>query len=129
MGFNKLAWFLIAGLAPAQAQPVTAADPPRGTAAAQLQEDPYTRYELLEPGSGKFRILYEVTAHDAGATSYFNPIRKGSVASNEHVTDLATGKPLAFRLIDGATAKAAGLKDADPSGEYLQVMLARPVPP
>ena len=27
----------------------------------QTQADDYTRYELLLPGSGKFRILYEVT--------------------------------------------------------------------
>ena len=28
----------------------------------QTQEDDYTRYELLAPGTGQFRILYEVTA-------------------------------------------------------------------
>src|SRR5712671_4984 len=66
------------------------------TPPAQSESDAYTRYELLAPGSAKFRIVYEVTATSAGATFYFNPIRKGSVASNESVFDRATGKPLQF---------------------------------
>lgn len=116
-------------MVPARGQPYGAnVEPPAGTAASQLGEDPYTRYELLEPGSGKFRILYEVTAHEPGATAYFNPIRKGSIASDERVTDRATGKPLPFRVVNGTIARAAGVKDVDIAGEYLQVMLARPVP-
>ena len=64
---------------------------------AQAQRVPqeangYTRYELLAPGSGKFRIIYDITAVRPGATAFFNPIRKGSIASDESVvTDLATG--------------------------------------
>jgi len=89
----------LAALAPAHAQAVaTAGQPPEGTAAAQLEEDPYTRYELLAPQSGKFRIVYEVSAIEPGATSYFNPIRKGSRASDERVTDLATGKSLSAEI-------------------------------
>ena len=65
--------------------------------APQTESDAYTRYELLAPGSAKFRIIYEVTANTAGATYYFNPIRKGSVATDESVFDRATGKPLAVR--------------------------------
>ena len=57
------------------------------------------RYELLAPGSAKFRIVYEVTASTPGATYYFNPIRKGSVATDEHVTDRATGKALQFDVV------------------------------
>ena len=68
-----------------------AADPPR-----QTQSDDYTRYELLEPGSGKFRILYEVTVTTPGATQFFNAIRQGSVASDESVFDMMTGAPLTF---------------------------------
>ncbi|MBC7674121.1 MAG: hypothetical protein H7247_17020, partial [Polaromonas sp.] len=30
--------------------------------ARQTESDAYTRYELLAPGSAKFRIIYEVTA-------------------------------------------------------------------
>ena len=52
----------------------------------QTQADDYTRYELLAPGSGKFRILYEVTATTSGTTQFFNVIRKGSVVSDERVT-------------------------------------------
>jgi len=125
----SLAAILLLLAAPANAQVRSTIEPPRDTAAGQLEEDPYTRYELLEPASGKFRILYNVTAHDAGATSYFNPIRNGSIASDERVTDLATGKPLKFRIVSGKIARSAGLEDADENGEYLQVSLARPVPP
>jgi hypothetical protein len=128
MKWTVAATFLLA-LSAAQAQGQSNVAAARDTAASQLEEDPYTRYELLEPGSGKFRILYDVTAHEPGATSYFNPIRKGSTASDEHVTDLATGKPLQFRVVSGTQARAAGLKDADLEGKYLQVTLARPVPP
>ena len=53
----------------------------------------YTRYELLAPGSAKFRIVYDITAIRTGATAFFNPIRKGSVASDEKVTD-HQAKPL-----------------------------------
>ena len=54
----------------------------------QTQADDYTRYELLAPGTAKFRILYEVTATTAGATHFFNAIRRGSVASDERVLRL-----------------------------------------
>src|SRR5215471_10522338 len=68
----------------------------------------YTRYELLAPGSGKFKIIYDITAIRPGATAFFNPIRKGSVASDESVVDLATGKPLRFAQVSGEAAKASG---------------------
>ena len=111
------------------AQPHTAPSrPAANSAAAQLESDGYTRYELLAPGSGKFRILYEVSATTPGATSYFNPIRKGSRASDERVTDLATGKPLRFAVVSGEEARRSGLPDADQEGEYVRVALARPVP-
>ena len=125
----RLVWAFLFALSPIHAQAKPALAPPQDTAAEQLEEDPYTRYELLDPHSGKFRILYQVTAHEPGATSYFNPIRKGSIASDERMTDLATGRPLKFRVISGKMALAEGLKDADPEGDYLQVTLARPVPP
>jgi hypothetical protein len=89
----------------------------------------YTRYELLAPGSGKFRIIYEITAVRPGATAFFNPIRKGSVASDESVVDLATGKTLKFAQVSGAAAKTSGLPDADPASDYIRVELAHPVPP
>ncbi|MBA2302105.1 MAG: hypothetical protein H0W08_05675, partial [Acidobacteria bacterium] len=92
-------------------------------------EDEYTRYELLAPESSAFRIIYDVTAVTAGARFYFNPIRKGSSASDESVIDLASGEPLKFEQISGAAARRAGLQGADLEGEYIKVTLARPVPP
>ena len=65
----------------------------------QTETDEYTRYELLAPDSASFRIRYEVTATTAGAKFYFNPIRKGSVASEEAVYDAMTGKPLQFEVV------------------------------
>jgi hypothetical protein len=97
--------------------------------APQTESDAYTRYELLAPGSAKFRIIYEVTANTAGATYYFNPIRKGSVASDESVFDRATGKPLAFDVVGSAIARAGGVRNSDTTQTYIRVKLARPVPP
>ena len=96
--------------------------PPR-----QTQADDYTRYELLAPGSGKFRILYEVTATTPASTQFFNPIRKGSVASDERVIDMMTGKPLVFDVVGGTVAREGGVRNADSTGQYIRVRLARPV--
>jgi len=96
--------------------------------AQQTSSDEYTRYELLDPGSGKFRILYQVTATTPGARVFFNPIRKGSVASDEQVVDQATGAPLRFTEVDGATARREGFSDAALDTRYIRVELARPVP-
>ena len=94
----------------------------------QTQADDYTRYELLAPGSARFRILYEVTATAAGATQFFNPIRKGSVASDEHVYDRYTGAPLAFDVVNGDVARSGGVRNADTASQYIRVRLARAVP-
>jgi len=107
---------------------VVAAAGASAQAAPQTESDAYTRYELLAPGSAKFRIVYEVTATTAGATYYFNPIRKGSVASNESVSDRATGKPLEFDVVGSAVAQAGGVRNRDTSQTYIRVKLARPVP-
>lgn len=108
------------GVHTAAAQP---AAPPR-----QTEADAYTRYELLAPGSGKFRIIYDVTATSAGATYYFNPIRAGSIATDEHVSDRATGKPLVFDVVGAAIARTGGVRSADSTQQYIRVALARPVP-
>ncbi len=98
-------------------------------ALAQSESDAYTRYELLAPGSAKFRIVYEVTATTPGATYYFNPIRKGSIATDEHVFDRATGKPLEFDVVGQAVARAGGVRGGDSTQTYIRVKLARPVAP
>lgn len=111
---------------------VAAAGAARGQVPSPIVEshegDDYTRYELLAPGSGRFRIVYEVTATSAGARSYFNVIRKGSEASDEAVFDQATGRPLSFKVVNGAAARDAGLERADPAASYIQVALPRAVP-
>lgn len=94
----------------------------------QTDADEYTRYELLAPETAQFRILYEVTATTAGATAYFNPIRKGSEASREAVYDRLTGQPLGFEVVTGVQARAEGLPGADPDTSYIKARLARPVP-
>lgn len=102
--------------------------PPAAT--AQTEADAYTRYELLAPESGKFRITYEVTATTAGAKAFYNPIRKGSAASDEAVFDAMTGQRLHFEVVTGVEARKDPLMpDADPDTPYIKVTLARPVPP
>ena len=93
----------------------------------QKEADAYTRYELLAPGSGKFRILYDITATTPGARVYDNPIRRGSEASDETVTDAATGRALAHETVSAAAARAEGV-EGDAADQYLRVHLARPVP-
>ena len=98
-------------------------------ATRQTETDEYTKYELLAPDSGSFRIHYEVTATTAGARYYYNPIRKGSVATDEAVYDAMTGETLQFEIVSGTEAqKDALLADADATGSYIKVHLARPVP-
>ena len=95
----------------------------------QTETDEYTRYELLSPESASFAIRYEVTATTAGAKYYFNPIRKGSVATDESVMDVMTGRPLRFEVIKGEEAgKDPLMKDEDTSVDYIKVYLQRPVP-
>src|SRR5438105_9030502 len=88
--------------------------------ASQTESDAYTRYELLAPGSAKFKIIYEVTASTPGWTYYFNPIRKGSVATDESVFDRATGKPLDFEVVGFPVAHAAGIRGNDTTQTYIR---------
>jgi len=97
--------------------------------ARQTSQDEYTRYELLAPDTASFKIDYEVTATTPGATAFWNPIRKGSTASDEAVFDLMTGAPLKFEQVSGAQARAHGLDGAELDTDYIEVHLARPVPP
>jgi hypothetical protein len=104
------------------------ARPPGPRANVPVESDEYTRYELLAPGSSRFHILYEVTASSPGAKEFFNPIRKGSEASDERVFDRATGRPLPFKVVSGDEARREGMADAEPDVFYLRIDLARPVP-
>jgi len=96
---------------------------------AQTEADEYTRYELLPPETASFKIYYEVTATTAGAKYFYNPIRKGSTASEESVYDAMLGKPLHFEVVSGTEARKDPLMtDADTATDYIKVTLARPVP-
>ncbi|MDP2391245.1 MAG: hypothetical protein Q8N52_13020, partial [Acidobacteriota bacterium] len=91
---------LLAAIFILAAAPLASAQAPQ----RQTQEDDYTRYELLGPDTAQFRILYEVTATRAGAPFFFNAIRRGSVATDERVTDMATGLPLKWEIVTGQQA-------------------------
>src|SRR5215475_15378052 len=110
-----------------------------GAVAGQfISADTYTRYELLAPETHQFKIYYEVTETRPGARYHFNAIREGSEATDESVIDLATGKPLKFEIVTGAKAtESSGDKSNppnpqaerfNPTGHYIQVHLAHPVP-
>jgi hypothetical protein len=101
---------------------------PSAAWAQNASEDEYTRYELLDPATASFKIIYDVTAASPGARFYFNPIRPGSEASDESVVDLMTGAALKFEVVTGAKAREDGFARADLETSYIKVHLARPVP-
>jgi hypothetical protein len=113
-----LATFLLA----TSARPASTQVPP------QTQTDDYTRYELQEPGSAAFRILYDVSSTTSGARYYYNTIRAGAEEEVHGVTDLHTGRSLAWEVVDGASARANGHPRASLDARYIRVTLARPVP-
>jgi hypothetical protein len=115
---------------PANAQTLQAKDRPYFPAAVgQTEADEYTRYELLAPDTASFKIFYEVSATTPGAKYFYNPIRKGSSASDERVYDAMLGTPLHFEVVSGAQARMDALMpDADLATNYIRVTLARPVP-
>ena len=121
----------------AQAQAPSPSPSPQATqdglyfpsAVRQTETDEYTRYELLAPETASFKIYYEVTATTAGAKFFYNPIRKGSAASDESVYDAMLGTPLHFEVVSGAQARMDPLMpDADLDTQFIKVTLARPVP-
>ncbi len=96
---------------------------------SQSPDDSYTRYELLDPSTQNFRILYEVTSTEVGSSFYYNTLRKGSEHKVDGVIDLMTGKNLEWTIVNGVDAKKAGYTQADNDGEYLKVKLARLITP
>ncbi len=98
-----------------------------GFSQSQVSDDEYTRYELLDPATQSFRILYEVTAIKPGTLFYFNGLRKGSKHKIDTVKDLRTGKTLEWSIVSGVEAKKEGYIEAEENGEYLKVHLARAI--
>ncbi|HXO22024.1 MAG TPA: hypothetical protein VOA87_19075 [Thermoanaerobaculia bacterium] len=123
-----LGWAPSLSSASASAPPEPPAAPASSEPGPVREADEYTRYELLDPASAKFHILFEVTAITPGTTSYFNPIRKGSAASGEAVTDRGTGKRLSFEVVTGEEARKSGLPEADAATSYIRIHLPHPVP-
>jgi hypothetical protein len=122
--------FSLACYSAANAQPPQAKDGLYFPAAiGQTEADEYTRYELLAPETAGFKITYEVSATTPGARFFYNPIRKGSAASDESVYDAMLGTPLHFEVVSGAQARMDALMpDAELATNYIKVTLARPVP-
>ncbi|HKN74976.1 MAG TPA: hypothetical protein VJW94_07355 [Candidatus Acidoferrum sp.] len=119
------ALFTLFGCAAVRAQQSSATS----SALKQTETDEYTRYELLAPETASFKIYYEVTATTPGAKFFYNPIRKGSVASDEAVFDSMTGAPLPFEVVSGTEARKDPLMaDADADTNFIKISLARPVP-
>lgn len=129
---SLLVLFAAAGCASATKPAFPPARPPAGPPAAAIREaryEDYTRYELLAPETARFSIQFETVATQAGDLAYFNPIRKGSEASDGRAFDLGSGAPLPFEIVSGAKARESGLPDADLDTSYVRIALPRPVPP
>jgi len=92
--------------------------------------DEITWYELLAPDSHKFAIVYDVSQPREGARYFFNPIRRGAVATDERVIERATGKELKFTVVNGKAARESGEgpRNAGDDQDYIRVELPRPVP-
>lgn len=100
-------------------------------AAARLHgEEAFTLYNLQAPATHSFDIVYDVSSDREGARYFFNPIRIGSVSSNESVIDRATGKALEFTEVDAKAARESGLVRGRIADEqhYIRVTFAHPVP-
>ncbi len=92
-----------------------------------LAADELTVYELLAPATHSFAITYDVSTSVEGARYLFNPIRRGSVATDERVIDAASGKPLEFAVVSAADAVQQGLKGKPNADSYIRVTLPHPV--
>src|SRR5215475_12015725 len=84
-----------------------------------FQQDAYTEYAILEPGSEQFRVMFMPEETRAGATELVNATRGGSEGSDIEVYDPRTGKALAFTY--------QPLPD-DPEGHAIHAKLPIPVP-
>jgi hypothetical protein len=101
-------------------------------AAAQGQpfysHDNHTEYDLLDPASHQFAIVYFLTERRVGATVVLNQTRSGSAGSDVAVFDPVTGEPLKFEYLTGAELTADGTPGRfDPQEHYIRAHLTRPV--
>ncbi len=90
--------------------------------------DNHTEYDLLEPTSHSFAIVYFLTERRPGATVVLNQTRSGSAGSDIAVFDPVTGEPLTFEYLSGAELTADGTTGRfDPQEHYIRAHLTRPV--
>ena len=90
--------------------------------------DNHTEYDLLEPGTHQFAIVYFLTERRVGATVVLNQTRSGSAGSDVAVFDPVTGEPLKFEYLTGAELTADGTTGRfDPQEHYIRAHLTRPV--
>ena len=91
--------------------------------------DDYTEYNMLDPSSHQFHIVYYLNQRQAGATTLLNQTRSGSEGSDIAVSDPQTGTPLKFEYKTGAELSAAGETGRLTAEEhYIRAFLPRPVP-
>jgi hypothetical protein len=91
--------------------------------------DDHTEYNLLDPSSHQFHIVYYLNQRQAGATTLLNQTRSGSEGSDVSVRDPQTGQPLKFEYKTGAELAAAGESGRlAPAEHYIRAFLPRPVP-
>jgi hypothetical protein len=103
-----------------------------GPAAAQGQpyyaHDNHTEYDLLDPSSHAFAIVYFLTERRVGATVVLNQTRSGSAGSDISVFDPVSGEPLKFEYLTGAELTGDGTPGRfDPQEHYIRAHLTRPV--
>jgi hypothetical protein len=101
-------------------------------AAAQQQpfysHDNHTEYDLLDPATHQFAIVYFLTERRVGATVVLNQTRSGSAGSDVGVFDPVTGEPLKFEYMSGGELTADGTPGRfDPQEHYIRAHLAHPV--
>ena len=94
----------------------------------QFSDDEYTRYELLDPTTQSFQILYDVSATTPGALFYFNALRKGSEHKVDEAIDRMTGKKLEWTIASADDARRTGMIDAENGTDYLKIKMTKPVP-
>jgi hypothetical protein len=91
--------------------------------------DDYTEYQLLEPDTHQFHIVYYLGQRQIGAATVLNQTRSGSEGSDISVSDPRTGTPLKFEYRTGAELAAAGETGRLNAAEhYIRAFLPRPVP-
>ncbi len=115
-------WLLVAGA-------LAAPQAPGGLPRAFTSHDDYTEYQLLDPSSHQFRIVYFLNQRETGAAFVLNQTRSGSEGSGIAVFDPRTGAPLKFDYKTGAELTAMGTPGRLAAAEhYIRAHLPRPVP-